>query len=452
MIQTNSTEVPWWVWDRIEDRKQERISWITGGLGSGKTYGTAIWHVKRCLENHKSRYSWALVPTHSKADLIYIPAFQEVMQNHFGWVEGRDYTVRGSVPRRITLKRTKQDIIFHSANKFRSLVGENISHWSATECGYYQHIEWFEKAQARLRCPKATILQGMGEGTPEGMDNPFEKLANFDGYDAERGFVRTNLWTEDNKKLRAGYVDQLKRSLIHDPGKLRSYLYGEFVPFTKSTAYWEFVHSRNAGRHYPASEHLPLIFGWDFNVSPLAWVVIQRQPVDLTDQRYWRYTVVAESSGMSRGVTDAVAEFIYRFPPIVWRNQEIGLYGDPSGYAAHYQSASCGYDQILSLMRSKYNNVTVQADRKAPTRQARLERHNALMCYEQFAVDIECVNTIRSFATTQLKPGTWDILKPTGEDWTHWGDAAGYPIFQLTKFDDLEPPLIPRVAGVNKAL
>lgn len=453
MTQSLRCEIPWWVAQAVKDTRQEQTTWITGGLGSGKTYGAALWHLRRCLDNSKSRYSWALVPTHSKADLIYIPAFQEAAFNHFGWTEGKDYHVHGSVPRRITLKATRQEIIFHSANKYRALVGENISHWSATECGYYEHDEWFEKVQSRLRCPKANILQGIGEGTPEGMENPYERLANFEGYDEARQFKRIKLWTTDNTHLRAGYEAQLKRSLLHDPGKLRSYLYGEFVPFTKSTAYWNFVHSKHASRHYKPTPFLPLIFGWDFDVSPIAWTVMQRMPVEtLGGHRYFRYTVIAESSGKSRGLVEAVAEFILQFPPSTWRNVEINLYGDPSGYAGHYQSPSCGYNQILSLLRSKYERVSLQADTSAPTRQARLEKHNALMAYDQFAVDIECVNTIRSFATSQLKPGTWDFIKPKdGKDPTHWADSCGYPVFQLTKFEDLEIPLSPRVAGVNKA-
>ena len=448
-----SPVLPFWVYDILEDQKPGWVDWITGGLGAGKSYGLACWHLAMCYRNLASRFSWSLVPTHSKAELISIPAFQAVLADHYGMLEGKDYTIKGSIPRRLYLKRTNQEIIFHSANKFRSLVGENISHWSATECGYYQHIEWFEKTMARMRCPRAAILAGFGEGTPEGVDNPYADLANFESIDPIRHFRRTVLWTDDNPYLKPDYVLNLERTLAHDPGKLRSYRYGEFVPFTHGTAYWEFFHSRNVKLDVALSDCLPLLFCWDFNRAPLAWVTMQRQPVDTRNGRDYRFVALAESSGKSRGILDACVEFMIACPPEKFRHTPIEIYGDPSGFAGSHLAASCSYDQILQILRQKYDNVTVAASRAAPRVQARLERSNALLAYEKFVIAVWCRNLIRSLSMTALKQGTWDMEKPSRDDWTHYSDATGYPLLQLTKSEDLEAlPGSKKISGLNMSL
>src|SRR4051794_10492303 len=104
----HETEIPWWIWDALEDKREDLVTWVTGGLGSGKTYGSALWHVQRCRDNHNSPYSWIIAPTHAKVNSIIIPALVEVMANHLGWTEGRDFTVHSGAPAKIYLKRTGQ--------------------------------------------------------------------------------------------------------------------------------------------------------------------------------------------------------------------------------------------------------------------------------------------------------------------------------------------------------
>lgn len=445
---THITEIPWWVFDRLEDKTQDRTNWITGGLGSGKTYGTALWHIQRCFDNYKSPYSWIVGPTYAKLESIYIPAFIEAFYNQYRMVDGVHYSVVGGNALRIKIKRTGQEILGHSANKWRLMVGENISHWSATEVGYYPSRDWYDKCQSRARCPKAEVIQGQGEGTPEGTENWYAEAANFDEIDLERNATRTILHTEDNAHLRPGYVEKLKQIYGYDLGRLESYLYGRFVPFTKGTAYWEFLHSRNVVLDVKPSKHLPLLLCWDFNKSPLAWVVMQRQPFERGGYRYFRYVALAESSGKSRGVLDACAEFIAQFDPKDYRDTPIHVYGDCSGYFGSHLASSDAYDQINQALRSRYR-VSILAARSAPSIEARLNRVNTLMAYEQYVVAAWCRNLIKSHTNTGLKKGMWQIEKPSGEDWTHYSDATGYPLFQLTREEDLEAPNKPRIFGTN---
>lgn len=441
-------EVPWWVSDTLQDGTDDRRFWITKGLGSGGTYGLAHWHYIQCLYNARSRFSWCIAPTYQQVADTLIPTFGEVLQSAFRLVEGVDYHLITSGRPRIEFPKRQQEIHFKSANRPDRMVGASVSHISGTEVGLWPRMA-YEKSSARLRCPKAVRRQYLGEGTPEGF-NWWEKEANFEeGVNEERNARRIVLHTADNTHLKPGYVDQLRRTYEYDPAKLESYLYGKFVSFTKGTAYWEFFESRNVVLDVKPSPYLPILLCFDFNKYPIAWVAMQRQPHEKRGVRYHRFVALAESCGKSRGLQEGCAEFMAAFPSSEWRDARIEVYGDPSGYAGSAVSTLCGYDQILSFLRSRYSNVSLQAAKAAPRIQARLERTNALLAYEMYVVAAWCRNLIKSHKLTNLKEGLWEFEKPQGDDWTHWADASGYPLFQLTDEKDLENPNRKKVYGTS---
>lgn len=312
-------------------------------------------------------------------------------------------------------------------------------------------IDAFNKAAQRLRCPKATRLQKLFEGTPEGLGNHWEQIANFaEGQHPERNAVRIKLSTISNPHLRESYVDNLIETYSYDPAKLESYLHGNFVPFTKGTAYWEFHESRNVVARVRPSPYLPILFCWDFGRSPLAWVAMQKRPVEKNGVRREQFVAFAESSGNSRGMMDAVVEFIEAVPPEEFRDTPILVYGDPSGFAHTHKLPGTDYDEIQRYLTGRYARVSIEAARKAPEIRNRLERVNALLAHDLFAICSNCVNLIRGCTMTNLKPGTWKQDKPKDADYTHYPDAAGYPLFQLTKDTDLERPGKKHKFGTNR--
>lgn len=444
-------KLPWYVYKSIIDKIEDRRFWWTKGLGSGGTYGLAIWHYLKCLQNHRSPFSWSIAPTFQQVSDTLLPTFAEVLQVEFGLVEGEDYKIVASGRPRLYFPKRRQLIHFRSANRPDRMVGPSVSHISGTEVGLWPR-EAYEKSSARLRCPKAVSNQYLGEGTPEGF-NWWEKEANFaEGVDDEKNARRIILHTADNKFLKPGYVDQLRRTYEYDPAKLESYLYGNFVSFTKGSAYWEFAESRNVVLDVEASPYLPVLLCFDFNKFPIAWVAMQRQPHSRNGVDYHRFVALAESSGKSRGMQDACAEFISAMPTGKFGNTRIEVYGDPSGYAGSHLSLNSGYDQIYSYLKPRYRSVSIMAERSAPEIQARLERTNALLAYEQYVVAAWCRNLIKSHKLTNLKNGLWKFEKPQGDDWTHWSDATGYPLYQITKGDDLENPNRKKVYGINQQI
>lgn len=430
--------VPDWVFDALEDETDDRRFWITKGLGSGGTYGGVIWHLTLSEQfNYNSPSSWVVAPTFTQVRDPLIPTFIEVMQRVFGYEAGQDYELIRSGAPRIELA-SGHTIYFKSANRPEMFVGANISHYLMTEPGLIARLA-YEKTNDRLRCPKAGRLQAMLEGTPEGVGNFYQEEADFEGEILEaKNYRRFIVWTEDNPYL-DNYAEKVRRNYGHDKAKLESYLYGRFVPLTKGNAYWEFSHSRNVKLDLAASEYLPLTITWDWNHTPLAFVAWQRKTVHTrAGDVYSRIEVLGESSGKSKGIMDACAEFIAQFPPDRFRDTPIEIDGGCDGYAKSHLTNLCAFDQVIQVLKKYYTNVKIVASRKAPLIEHRLQRHNALLAYAYLVIAAWCRNTIKSHETTNLKKHSWDIDK-SGEDlFSHWGDGLGYSIFRTTKGLDLE--------------
>jgi len=347
------------------------------------------------------------------------------------------------------------EVHFHSGARPDLMIGTNISHFLITEVGT-QKEEVYTKAQTRTRCPKAKVRQGLCEGTPEGF-NWYQERADFgggvpDAYDPVNLARRFTLWTEDNQRLPADYVEKLRRTFGYDQAKLESYLYGRFVAFTKGTAYWEFFASRNVVLDVKPSPFLPLVFSWDFGVSPLPWVAIQKQPHEKRGRQYRRFVQVAEGSGNARGVLDGCAEFISQFPPSEYRGTKIEIDGGHDGYHGSHLAESCAFNQIRDCLRRYYDNVVIVAMKSAPTVQESLNKTNALFAYELSVVAAWCRNTIKSFEQSSLKNGTWELLKPKDADPTHFGDAHRAAIFRLTQGIDIVNPNREKVLGFSTPL
>lgn len=447
----SSIVLPDWVYDALEVETPYHEFYVTKGLGAGGTYGLALWHYLTCLENQDSRFSWAIAPTYQQVVDTLIPTFTEVFQNVFGLEELSDYSVVISQRPRILIHGTGQEIHFKSANRPDRMVGPSISHLSGTEPGLWPQMA-FEKSSARVRCKRSRRLQKLYEGTPEGLGNHWDTIANIEeGTDTARNRTRIVLWTEDNPNLPPGYINNLKRTYEYDPAKLESYLYGNFVAFTKGTAYWEFFESRNVVLNVKPSPYLPLIMTLDFGVQPLAWVAIQRQPHKTKwGSTYQRFVALEEGSGNSRGVMDAASEFVAKFDPAIYRDTPIEIDGGHDGYHGSHLSPDCAFSQVYQVLAKYYKNVSVVASKAAPTRKDRLNKVAALMAYERYVVAAWCRNLIKSHTQSSLKPGTWELEKKGDKDPTHFADAACNPIFRLTRDEDLINPNSRLIYGTNK--
>jgi hypothetical protein len=446
---------PFWVWNLLHDQTNYRCHWITKGLGAGGTHGAVLWHLLTCRENPESRYSWSIGPTFTQVENTLIPEFIKVLYDYFGLLEGLHFDVVMSKRPRIVMKcwktrRGPQEIHFFSAEKAERFVGPSISHASGTEVGLWRRVA-YEKTRARIRCSLAKVKQFLLEGTPEGF-NWYEKEANFpEGIDLKRNYRRIILHTSDNPTLEADYIDNLRNAYSYDPGKLESYLFGLFVSFTRGTAYWEFYESRNVLKYIPKPiPGVELMFCWDFNRTPLAWVVLQKFTTEKNYIRSQRWVAIAESSGKSRGLMDGCAEFMAQFPKERFGRTPIKIYGGHDGWSERHNTEACDFQMIQQYLKAgQFVDVEILADDHAPSIRNSLEKMAALMSYDMFAVSPECTKTINAFAKTTLIDGTWNFDKPAGEDWTHYGDGPRYCLFQLYKHTNIVNPRAREQYGTN---
>jgi hypothetical protein len=455
--------IPWWVYEAIADETPMRKLVGLGGLGAGKSHGGQIWDLYRSLQNGvddsepKPSQSWTVAPNYRICDTL-LDLTMQVAQDVFGMREGIHYDLRRSYPREIDLSKSQVNhrMLFLSASNPEHFVSASITHWRWSEVGVSK-AETLEKLTDRLRDGRAKILQGLCDGTPENL-NHFNDLAGFCGWqrdaiDVDKNVRVFRIETEDNKKnLAPGYYENIVNQYGYSKEKLLSYTKGIFTNHFANSAHWEFLAARNIIT--PAVEpspHLEVGLTFDFNVSPLAWVVCQKfnYQRNAYAPREDKYIAVQEANGQARGLMDAIADFASKFPVSIYKYVPIKVYGDASGWARNIHTAGSDYTAIMSYLEALgYQNVEIVAAKSNPLVKHRLERVAALMAYERFAVSENCKNLIRSFTRTLLKPGTFEIEKPSGEDITHFADACDYYLYQVSKDSDIANPNARRIIGV----
>jgi len=461
MTSTTAT-IPWWTHEFIEDRTPMRTLGCVGGIGSGKSHGSAIWDIARCLENGTSMkdpiptVSWAVAPRYHISENSLIPSTIKTASEVFGLKAGKHFTFLKSQPRKLSFAPMGINhlIEFLSADNPQFFVAASITHWRWTEAAVSKP-EVFDKLQDRLRDKRAKVLQGLVESAPEGL-NHFYDLMGFggdatDAVDDARNFRRVRIETGDNvDNLAPGYLEMLRARYGYSRERLLSYERGIFTSLTKSTAFWEWVESRNvvSADEVPPSPHVPLIHCWDFNVYPLCYSVMQRHECGPLWNRSHRYATLWESSGESRGIEHALEEFARAFPVSDFRDTPILLYGDRSGFQKSPRMAGNSWTQIRDKLHALgYTNVTIKALEGVIGIQESLEKVAALMAYGQYVVSSKCPKTINAFAKTALVDGTWDLQKGGPDDPTHRSDGPRYALFALTRTLNVYDPKSGPLAG-----
>lgn len=454
--------VPWWVHRATRDHTPLRTLFCTGGIGSGKSHGAAVWDVRRVLDNSAAKadpkftQSWTVGPNYRICETL-VELTVQVAHDVFGLREGTHFTLGRSFPRVIDFSPSgrKHVIKFLSADNPTLFVSASITHWRWSEVGVSKP-EVFDKLMDRLRDKRARVLQGLGEGSPEGL-NHYADLADLPGttrdrLDRSRNRRRFIAETGDNAEhLAPGYLQTLRARYAYDPAKLTSYERGLFVQFHKGSAFWEWVESRNVCDPMDADPAVPLQLCFDFNVSPLSWVCCQRRFFQAHHYapRTMQDIALAETAGRAAGLMDAVAEFAAAFPAHTFGRTLVEVDGDASGWARSHKVEGSDYQRIEQYLRALgYERVEVRAPKANPPVKHRLELTAALMAYGQHAVSPRCRRLISSYAKTALKPGTWEVEKPQGEDWTHYAEACGYYLYRANKDRDVVNPNARPVLGV----
>lgn len=447
----------WWVGEAIKDT----VTWqfgVTAGMGSGKTHGSYCWHHDRVKQNQGCPFSGDLWPTYQKIHDAALPTYRKLLRS-YGLVEGEDFRVlKSPFPKLIYLTENPgHEVHFLSAENPDSISAVEYSHGTEHEAGVINQ-EASENFRTRVRTPTAKIRQVMREGAPQGLNNfaddfdssvqpGWEKQA-FCDFTHKTGKLwrrRFQVWTDANPFIDESYLWNLEDTYGHNPNLIKSYRYGEFCSLAEGSAYSNYFPQLHDIENLEADPFREIVLQLDFNVSPLAWVAGQLIPFDeprlkngiWSKARRFRYVLLDEANEGAEQLDDAAVEFAAKFPIAKYRDTVIALYGDRTGHARSHKVKGTDFQNFAEyLTKLGYKNVQIRATTDIAPESGSVEAVQKLFAKKLLYICKNCRMTKISFMRTQWKKGIRKLDKPSGETWTHHGDAVKYFVYQeLREFD-----------------
>lgn len=439
--------------------KQIRVAWhtsraltdlessvivLTGGLGAGKTFSLWVKHLSLCAVNSESELSAIFEPIYSKIIDTVIPTGRKVL-NMMGFIEGVHYRFTTSQPfPKCVLIASGQEIHLRSAENPETIVAVEYSHVSGDELAIWKE-DAYRNCRSRIRCPKAKVLQFVGATAPQGVNwaadefdsdtqEGWESNEFRDDYHAVKRIRRLTMWTDENPYIPQGYLRSLQEIYGHNSNLIQSYRYGMFCPLVQGAAYANYEPQRHDVADVQADPYREIVLTWDFNAHPLAWVAIQKLPYHHGLEQRFRYIAVNEAN-FDYGVLDeAIAEFAVKFPVERFRDTPIALFGDRTGHAASHKISGSDYENIERILKQfGYRRVEVRATKQVAPEAASVEAVNRLFRDNLFYISKRCKNLRRSMMATTWRKNERKLDKPSGETWTHHGDALKYWAHQETR-------------------
>ncbi len=442
-------DVAWWVGEAIEDAETSIFA-VTAGLGSGKTHGAVQWHhYLSYFINKNAQFSAFMEPTFQKIHDAAIPKFKTVLKS-FGLSEGSDYRIIKSPYPKLIYTETKHEVHFLSAEAPEKIIAAEYSHATEDESGIIDK-EATDNLRGRLRDTRAVRRQLFRSGAPQGITHFAEKFDSetLPGWDTsikrdhfKRDTVEGTLiqlrrficWTDDNPYLPADYIPTLMDTYGHNQAYIDAYRYGRFVPFNTGSAYANYTPIKHDIDNIEASPYRDIIFTWDFNAAPLAWLVIQATPYVEYGERKFSWTVIDEANQGSSNLDEAVVEFAAKFPKAIFKSTPIKLYGDRSGHAPSHKIEGSDYDFIYKTLKELgYQNVEICASRLVALETSSVDAVQRLLLNNLLKICKRARMLKKSLMATTWKPNVRKLDKPAGETWTHWSDALKYWAWQETR-------------------
>lgn len=382
------------------------------GIRGGKTYAGAREAVKQCW-NYKG-----------KRDAVYgIIAPTYNMLDRTTWREFR---------------RAARPFIAHDIDSKKIIIlkngieahGFSAEHWdrirNATLFGFWADEARESKNFAGLwDVLLGRVLSTNGKGIVTTSPNSFDDIHNIfiENRKADYGTVRFT--TYENTNIAKEAIDSLGAK--YDKRFMEQELLGQIVLF-EGAVYYTFNRLQNAGdlafKVTQYNPNQPLGLCCDFNVDPMAWVLVQFGFNSQT--RLKEVYVIDEIFLKNSNTIEACNEFKARYP-----NHENGivLYGDATGRSRHTASNVTNW-MIIESELARYG-ITKRVPTKNPAERDRINAVNGIICNSKdirrtFVNPEKCKNTIRDFEQVSYKEGSTQIDKTKDLRLTHISDAYGY--------------------------
>ncbi|HEX4823258.1 MAG TPA: hypothetical protein VFV19_03000 [Candidatus Polarisedimenticolaceae bacterium] len=245
---------------------------------------------------------------------------------------------------------------------------------------------------------------------------------------AKRSAIPVALETVDGHRPDCGrgqYVRFIARERSRlSASEFRRLYEAEWLDGTSLPAYEAFDRSTHVVERVALQAGLPLILSCDFNVDPMAWVVMQHH-----QHEAWIIDELVIAGGAT--TERACKEFIRRYPD---KTLEVVVYGDSSGRARKTSATATDYEIIRSELGKYYHRLSVRESDSNPPVSERVAKVNAFLRSADGAVKLHihprCKFLVRDFSRVSWRPGTREIDK-RDKSLTHFSDAAGYALWRL---------------------
>lgn len=261
-------------------RSTKLFTLFCGGLGSGKTYGGAVWSVLMALEYPECR---GLITANSysqlkKATLPKVYEILDLLGIRYEYKEQKGELHLGTTV-----------IYCISMEKYDLLRGIEVGWAWSDECAFYKE-EAFNVLIGRIRDRKGSC-QWKGTTTPNGynwlystfVENPLKSSK----------IIRSST-LENVENLSDAYYDTLRAQ--YDSRLARQELDGEFVNLSSGKVYYAF--DRQIHLKEVTHDHAIVYVGLDFNVHPLCGIfcVMRDGIIQVVDELYLENSNTFEAS------------------------------------------------------------------------------------------------------------------------------------------------------------
>ncbi len=332
---------------------------------------------------------------------------------------------------RIQLFKSGSEILFRSLDNFERLRGPNLAWFGVDELTYTEPDAWL-RLEARLRDPKARRLCGFGVFTPKGFDWVYRKFQA----DRRPGYELIVAKPFENKHVLQNvpdFYERLKQS--YDPLFYEQEALGQFVNVRQGRAYYAFSRAANI-REGEVDPALPLIWTWDFNLTPMSSLICQQRPSG-------EVHVIDEIVLPTSSTPEVCREFRARYGERPRRaNPRLLLYGDASGGTAHTVTGTSDYYLIRQFFRSvPYFRLEMRVPAANPPVRERINAVNGRLQNaaggRSLFVHPRCKELIQDLEQVGYKPGSSQLDKESDPARSHTSDALGYYIWH--EFRPAEP-------------
>ena len=388
----------------VLDDREEWTSALICGYGGGKSTALAL-RILLLAARYAVSVTLAVSPTYRLARDVMKPSLEREAARRAPWLRLR-WVAQDSL---FVLPDFGSKILLRSGDAADRLVGVNADVVAVDEGGLVDD-DALRTALSRARVgPKMACVAS----TPEGTGNALFQLFGAGDDPARRiSVVHGRVWPKDS----AAPFNTVKY-FSHRPELLRAYLHGEFTPLYVGRCYPSF--DRTLVAPQPIDHGAELLLGVDFNIVPSAWTVVQR--------RRGAYAVVGELSERGAGSTAMTAEaFVRRYRAGDFAAPRATVYGDASGRNRGTRSVSSDYDIVQKILGDAGWQVAVRVPAANGPVVDRVNALDRMLAARELLVDPSCERLIASLERTSWVEGKREISKPSGEDWTHHGDALSY--------------------------